>query len=167
MQFSRFFSDNERRQFKLLTENFQYGPHNRILCLQRKTLIYNLFPGKFFHFLLFSNLGTKQKLFGLLTVFFSRFPKKAFYVWGVIFSREKKFLKKFYSCFLDTELKRVGSWRRFFGRVLKIFFFVSRRANSGSFLKELCFLGTSRILKANTSVISRSFLKRDLKIRVS
>ena len=93
MPFSRFFSDNERRQFKLLTENFQYGPHNRILCLQRKTLIYNLFPGKFFHFILFSNLGTKQKLFGLLTVFFSRFPKKHFTCGGWSFRGRKNFLK--------------------------------------------------------------------------
>ena len=159
MQFSRFFSDNERRQFKLLTENFQYGPHNRILCLQRKTLIYNLFPGKIFHFLLFSNLGNKQKLFGLLTVFFSRFPKKHF-TCGGIFSREKFFLKKFfYSCFLDTELRSVGSWRRFFCRALKTFFSCQEEHIQEVFWKNCVFF----VLVGYWTKTLRSFLEVFLK----
>ena len=127
----------EARHFRLLAEKFQYGPQNRILRLEGKSLRNKLFHGK--HYDVFLKLRHQAKTFRPFDDFFSPGFQKCILRVGRIIPRGRYCKKCFYLSLLDTELENVDSWREFFSRILKTCLLVSRRAHSGSSLEELSF----------------------------
>ena len=115
---------------------------------------------------LFSNSGTKQKLFSLLTIFFSRFSKMHFSCreghsekkirWKVLlFISFGHWARKYW--LLTIVLQRDS--QKLFIRVKKSTF--------RKFVGIIVFLGTFRILNENNSALCQTFFKRVLETAVS
>ena len=95
----------EARHFRLLAENFQYGPQNRILRLEGKSLRNKLFHGKHYDF--FVKLRHQAKTFRPFDDFFQQVPKNPFHASGVT-SRGGNCCKKnfLFICFIHWAKKR-------------------------------------------------------------